>query len=248
MRVLARMAWLELKLLVREPITVVFVLAMPLVMLFVLGEVFGSTPEPEGNVWRGQSPIQFYVPAYVGLVMCAIGVLTLPVHLSAYRERGVLRRLRASSIPAWTLAGAQVLVTVVIAAVSGVIVYVAASARYDISAPASLGGTLLGFTLSALSFASLGVLLGSLFPSARAAQGVGILLFFVMLLLGGAGPPREVMTAAMRSIGDALPLTHVVDVLQGPWLGLGWDVASTAVVAAILVVSSIGAVLLLRRR
>jgi hypothetical protein len=68
-----------------------------------------------------------------------------------------------------------------------------------------------------------------------------------MMLLSGAGPPREVMTGAMRSVADVLPLTYAVTVLQGPWLDLGWDPVATAVMASMLVASTGLAVALLRR-
>jgi hypothetical protein len=51
--------------------------------------------------------------------------------------------------------------------------------------------------------------------------GVGLGLFFVMVMLSGAGPPFEVMTGFMRHVNDILPLTYVTRVLQAPWLGTG---------------------------
>ena len=47
MKILRKMSWLELKLFASEPITVLFTLALPLVILHVLGGVFGSTPNPD---------------------------------------------------------------------------------------------------------------------------------------------------------------------------------------------------------
>jgi ABC-2 type transport system permease protein len=49
----------------------------------------------------------YYVPAYVGLVAASIGLIGLPVHLAAYRERGVLRRFRASNVPAYGVFGSR---------------------------------------------------------------------------------------------------------------------------------------------
>ncbi len=245
-RLLLRMTWIELKLFLREPITVIFAFAMPVVILFVMGEVFGNTPDPSGEVYRGVGAMDLYVPAYLGLVLASIGVLALPVHLAAYREHGVLRRFRASSVPLWALLGAQVLVTVLIATVGGLVMVVAASLRYDVGWPRSLVGVLGAYALSVLSFAALGVLLGSILPTARAAQGLGIMLFFLMLMLGGAGPPREVMTAPMRGVGDVLLLTHVARILQDPWLGFGWSGLALAVVVAVAIGTGVAAVLAFR--
>src|SRR3990170_6382290 len=149
MRALAKMTWVEIKLFVREPVTVFFVFALPVLMLFVLGEVFGNTPDPEGVVFRGVGPMDFYVPAYIGLVITSIGMLALPVHLAGYRERGVLRRFRASALSVWAVIGAQVVVMLLIAAVGGTLLAIAASVAYDVRFPDSLAGVVGAFALSA---------------------------------------------------------------------------------------------------
>src|SRR5918996_1588104 len=211
MRALARTTWVELKLFRREP----------LVLLFVLGGVFGNTPDPE--VYRGVGPMDYYVPAYIGLVIASLGIVGLPAHLSAYRERGVLRRFVASSVPMWAVIGAQVMVTLVVAFLGSVLLITVASVTYDIHFPSSVPLVVGGFFLSGLSFSAIGVFLGSAFPTARAAQGAGLMLWFVMMILGGAGPPPEVLTEGMRAVGDATPVRLVILLLQDAWLGFGWN-------------------------
>ena len=95
-----KLTWVELKLFLRDPLSLVFTLALPFFFLFVLNSVFGTEPEddPEEDVWRGVAPADFYVPAYVGLVMAAVGLLSMPVRLATYRERGVLRQFRAGGV------------------------------------------------------------------------------------------------------------------------------------------------------
>lgn len=241
LRLLGTMTGVELRLFVREPITLIFALAMPLVMLFVLGEVFGNTPETDEVIFRGVGAMDYYVPAYVGLTLASFGVLALPVHLAAYREHGVLRRFHASSVPLWAILGAQVVVMLAIATVGSLVMVAVAMPLYDTDLPRSTAGVLGAYVLSALSFAALGVLLGALLPTARAAQGVGIMLFFVMLMLGGAGPPPEVVTGPLRVVGDVLPLTYVARLLQDPWLGFGWDAGTIAFVAGMAVAAGVGA-------
>jgi ABC-2 type transport system permease protein len=239
MRTLIKLTWVEIKLFVREPITMVFTFALPLIFLFVMGGVFGNTPDPEGMIYRGVGPMDYYVPAYIGLVITSIGVVGLPVHLTGYRERGVLRRFRASSISAWSIFGSQVIVSFVIAVLGATILTVAALLTYDAHMPEMPGLVIPAFIMSTLCFAALGVLLGAIFPTTRAAQGIGLLLFFVMLILSGAGPPREVMTEVMQWIGDATPLRYVILLIQEPWLGFGWDNTSFFIVIGITIVAAL---------
>lgn len=237
MRSLAKLTWVEIKLFTREPLTIVFSLVFPLVVLFVLLQVFGNVPNPD--LYRGFGATDFYVPAYIGLVISSIGLFGLPVVLAGYRERGVLRRFRASSMPVGSVLGAQVIVGFVIAAVSSLLLAGVAAIVYDLNAPDSPVGVMGAFLLGTLSFAALGVLLGALLPTARTAQGAGLVLFLVMMLLSGAGPPRELLGTAMQRVGDALPLTHVIRLLQDPWLGLGWNVNEMLIVTGILVASAV---------
>jgi ABC-2 type transport system permease protein len=229
MRTLAKLTWIEVKLFAREPIAVVFAFAFPLVVLLVLAGVFA---EPDTGL-GGFTGIDYYVPGYLAVVIASIGLIGLPVHLASLRERGVLRRLRASSVSMTSVFGAQTAVHVAMAALGGAVLLVAASLVYDVHAPSSVAGVALGFGVGALSFVALGFLLGSLAPTARAAQAIGLVLFFPMWLLSGAGPPRGVMTQTMRQLSDLLPLTRVVTAIQEPWLGTGSNVSELVVLSAL---------------
>ena len=61
MRAVRALSWIELKLFLREPVTVVFTLALPPLVLYILAQVFGNTPDPE--VYGGAGPVNYYVPA-----------------------------------------------------------------------------------------------------------------------------------------------------------------------------------------
>jgi ABC-2 type transport system permease protein len=241
MRSLWKMTVVELKLFLREPATVVFTLVFPLLVLVVLAGVFGNTPEvdEEGQViFRGVGATDYYVPAYVALTIASIGLLALPVRIAGYRELGVLRRYRASSVPLTSVFGAQLIMMLAVAVVGSILLSALGFAAYGIAAPEDVVLLVLAFVLVTASFAGIGLLLGAVMPSARSAQGAGLLLFFVMMFLSGAGPPREVLTSGMHTVSDYLLLTHAITTLQDPWLGFGWDGAGSAIVAAVGVASA----------
>lgn len=236
MRTILKMTWIEIKLFLREPLTVIFTLALPLFILFIMGGVFGNAPDPEGVVYRGVGPMDYYVPAYVGLLITSIGLIGLPVQLAGYRERGVLRRFRASSVSVWHVLGSQVLVCFAAAVTGTILLVTAASIVYDFQLPQSPGAVAGAFILSTLAFAVLGIFLGALLPTARAAQGAGVLLWFIMMILSGAGPPPEVLNTAMRAISNLTPLKYVILLLQDSWLGFGWNIAAMGIVFGFLIV------------
>jgi ABC-2 type transport system permease protein len=250
MTALKKLTWVELKLFAREPLALVFTFGLPLVVLVSLVGSF----DPGDPAFGGARPSDYYLASYVAVVIGAIGLIAVPVHVAAYRERGILRRLRASSVPPWTSLGAQAAVGLLTAVAGGAVLVVAGGAvlvvagrlPYGAALPASTGRVALAFVLSTLSFLTVGFLLGSLAGSARSAQAIGMILFFPMWLLSGAGPPPEVMGEGMRRVSDLLPLTYAVRSLQDPWLGSGSSTTDLALLAGILVIAALVAVRRLR--
>jgi len=131
--------------------------------------------------------------------------------------------------------GAQAAASTVLAVVGCLLVWGFGELVYTVRFPASLGLCALAFLLGTLMFAAIGVLLGAVMPSTRAAQGAGLMLFFVMLFLSGAGPPVEVMSEKMLRIGDFLPLTHSLVAMQDAWNGLGFNVSEALTMVAVTV-------------
>jgi ABC-2 type transport system permease protein len=215
----------------------VFTFALPVIFLFVMGGVFGNTPNPE--VYRGVGAMDYYMPSYYGLVMMAIGTVALPVHLTGYRERGVLRRFRASSFSVWSVLGSQLIVSFVIAIVGSLLVTVLGIVSYHPHMPVNPVQLVVAFVFGAVCFTAFGFFLGAVLPSTRSAQGLGLILFFVMMILGGAGPPPEVLKGAMGVVGDITPLRHVILMLQNPWLGFGWHTSASLITAGITGVAAL---------
>jgi len=159
----------------------------------------------------------------------------LPVHLASYRERGVLRRFAAAGFPRWSFAAAQLIVGLATIAVASLVLLAVAAPVYGIPPVHDAWRVGAALSLGALAFVSIGVLLGSLLPSARAAQAVGLLIFFPSFLLGAGGPPPHVMGSVVRTVAGPLPLTLVTNAVREPWLGLGTATGSLIAVAALAV-------------
>ena len=231
-----RLVRAELKLMTRDPLVLTFVFVFPIVTMLIIGGSFGTDPDP---AFAGVNPSHWYVASYLTVVIAATGLVMLPVHLASYRERGVLRRFAAAGFPRWSFAIAQLVVGLVTTAVACVLLLIVAAPVYGI--PSVHDGWRVGtaLALGALGFVSLGVLLGTLLPSARAAQAVGLLLFFPSFLLGAGGPPPNVMGSALRNIADRLPLTLVTNAVRGPWLGLGTASGSLIAVAILAVAATV---------
>jgi ABC-2 type transport system permease protein len=246
MRALVKLTWVELKLFVREPVTLVFTLILPLIFLIVMGEVFGKNPGTD-SAFRGVNAMDYYAPAYIGIVLAAVGLVAIPVHLAGYRERGILRRLRASSLSLRSLFAAQLLVSFLISIVCVAILILPSIFIYHIFMPFNLGFVIGGAILAMLCFTAIGIFLGFVLPSARATQGVGMPLFFFMYIMSGGGPPRAVMSPAMQKVGEIMPVWHTTSLVQDAWLGYGWNGFAALILVGYLVLAA-GLTFLLFRR
>ncbi len=218
----------EVRLSLRDPAAAFFSLVLPLVVLVVLMQVFGNTPDPDGTVFGGYGPTDFYVPGYLALTLAAVGLFALPVRLTSYDETGVLRRFAASGMTIGTLFAAEAAVALLIGVLGAALMLAVAVLGYDLEAPADAVGVAAAFLAVAVLFLGIGLLLGSALRTPRAAQAVGLVLFFLGLFLSGTGPPPELLGSGLGFVSDLLPLTYAVEVIQAPWLGEGWDWARLA--------------------
>ena len=228
----------ELRLFRREPFSVVFVLAFPLMMMLLLSAVFGNdeaTAQDVENgmlVWRGVTPTDYYTAASVAVIVAALGLMTLPINLAGYREQGILRRLRASSVSALTLFGAQLSVAFVTFLAGSLVMAVVAWGVSGAALPDQPLGVAVALVLGTVAFGAIGLLLATVVRSSRSAQGIGLLLFFAMWMICGTAPPRAVLPAGLRDFGGQLPLAHLATAIQDPWFGFGWSWSSLGWLAA----------------
>ena len=242
----------ELRLFLREPFAVIFVLVFPLMMMLLLAAVFGND-EAEAReiengmlVWRGVVPTDYYTTASVAVVIAAVGVLTIPGQLAGYREQGILRRMQASSVPAWAVLASQLTVALVMVVAGAIVMTLSSWLIYDTTLPQDPLGVVVAILLGTLCFSALGALLATLVRTSRAAQGIGLLLFLGMWLIAGTAPPRAVLPSGLRDFGELLPLTHIVIAIQDAWFGFGWATTNLAIIAAITIAAAVPAVWLFR--
>ena len=178
-------------------------------------------------------------------VLAALGLITIPVHLATHRELGVLRRFRSSGLSAGVLVATELVLGIVLGTVAVAVVLAAGTALYGLRMPADPVGVLGWYVAGLACFTAIGVALGSLVPSGRSANALGNLVFVPMFLLGGGGPPRAVMTSAMQTLSDVLPLSHLVGGLRLSWLGttddphlLWWPLAVAALAVVVALVAA----------
>jgi len=239
-RALVAMTKTETKLFFREPLLPALVLALP--VLLVIG--FGLIPgfgDPSSDL-SGQSGTEYIASIGVAIVLAVLGLSILPTTLGTYRERGVLRRLRATPVTPRTLLGAQLLLVGGATLAATVLLVLVGSLGFGVAVPRNLAGFVLAVVLGAAALLSLGLLVAAVAPTAKAANAIGMTLFFPSMFLAGVYVPRETFSPFLQHVSDVTPLGAALAAVRDTWQGswphpihiatmVGWALVA-AVVAA----------------
>jgi ABC-2 type transport system permease protein len=221
MKSLLKMTWMEAKLFLREPMSAFFTLIFPLLMLFIFGTIYGTKPVPGTD--SPQGAIGSLIPAFSGMIIGITGLMPITITLATYRENGVLRRLRTTPVSPLVVMAAQLIVVFCMTGLGMLLLMAAGKLVYHVQSNGNPFSILGAFVLGSLSFFGIGFILAGSMPNARAAQIVGMVLLYPMLILSGAAWPRELMPAAVQKVSVFLPLTYVVNLLRGVWSGESWS-------------------------
>lgn len=236
MRGIGTLIFTEFRLLMREPATVFFALVFPILLLLILGSAFGNEPE---SMYGGYGQLDVSVQGYLLLVIGTVAFMSLPVTVSAYRERGILRWLRATPLRAPAIIISQIAVNALIAIGGSIVLLLTALWVFDLKLPENASGVIAAWALSYLAFSMFGFILVAVLPNPRAAQAAGSLVYFPQLFLSGsAGIPREEFPEALQTFSNSLPMTQAVELIQWPWTGEGWNVTASVVITIIGIAST----------
>lgn len=230
----------ELRLFVREPFTLFWIVAFPTVLLTILG-LIPSFREPDAGL-GGSRVIDLYVPVNVLLAMIMAGIQALPPVLSGYRERGILRRMSTTPVRPGSLLTAQIVLHFAAALGSALLVIAVGRLAFNVALPGDLPGYVLALLLGALSALALGAAVTAVTPTTKATTVVGSVVFFPMMFLAGVWGPVQAMPDLLRSIVEYFPFGAASQALNQAaeggwpdWTHLGVTAAWAAALIAVAV-------------
>ena len=219
----------------RNPQSAFFTFLLPVVVIVIFGALFGGIQD---SYFYGLSALQYYVPTIAALSVLGSCYGQLAMALATRRQLGVLKRVRATPLPAWTYF-AGLLAHCIVVSLIDVTLIVGIGWIYGIPLPSdwfAIGASLL---LGAASFCALGVAVASVIRNAEAGPAVVQIVMFPLLFISGTYVP--IHSATLSRISDALPVRPLNEALisafsqhAGPaWGNLGvllaWGVAGAVV-------------------
>ncbi|QUH19775.1 ABC transporter permease [Alkaliphilus sp. B6464] len=225
----------ELKLSIRGMDMFIFAICMPIVVMSIHGIIYGNKPAFDGAKYTF---LEQSFGAVATIAVCAGGVMGLPLVVSDYRNKKILKRFKVTPISPAMILAVQVSIYALYSIVSLILVYATATIFFEYQLDGSWLQFLGAYFLVMLSMFSIGIMVGGVAPNVKTAGVITSILYFPMLIFSGATLPYEIMPTALQKVADFLPLTQGIKLLKAASLGLPIDsvMASVIVMIALAVV------------
>lgn len=207
----------EWKLNIRNMNMVIFAVIMPLIVLVILGFIYGVKPAAEGAEYTF---MEQSFGALCTISICAGGLMGLPLVVSEYRERKILKRFQVTPVSPVRLLAVEFTIYVLYCIVSMVTLMVAGTIFWNIRIYGSWTGFLGSWLLTMVSTLSIGMMVGGIAKNTKTASVIASVLYFPMLIFSGATLPFEVMPNFMQKIVSIFPMTQGIQLMKAAFLDL----------------------------
>jgi ABC-2 type transport system permease protein len=170
----------------RNPQSAIFTFVFPVLFVTIMGALFGSVGR--SAYFGGLSALQYYIPTIAALSVLGSCYGQLAVALAARRQNGILKRVRATPLPA-SAYFIGLLAHCVLVSLVDIALIVGVGRLYGVPCPSHWLAIALTLVLGAASFCALGVAVASVISNAEAAPAVAQLVLFPLLFLSGTYLP-----------------------------------------------------------
>lgn len=217
----------------RNPASVFFTVMLPLIFLFIFATIFGNDEIEE----RGVKTTTYYVPAIISLAVISATLQSLAINLTQDRERGLLKRVRGTPLPAPVFVAGRVGNSLVVSVLMVILVAVIGRLVYDVSIPEStIPAIAVTLAVGAFAFSCLGFALTAVIPSEDAAPAISNAVVLPLYFISGIFIPDSEIPDGVLQFADIFPIRHFFEAFFVAWdpntTGAGFELGDLAVVAA----------------
>jgi ABC-2 type transport system permease protein len=212
---------LEIKLFLRRKDELFWNLAFPLFFMVLYGLIYGDT------IWGEIKAIDYMFPGIIVMALMVNGIMVAATIFVEERGKGIYRRLSLTPLKRHTIIGAQIIQRYMVTLIQTILLLAIGIFGFKVNITGNYFYFWLLLTFGSLCFLSIGFALATLIRSTRSATPICLIVFFMMLFLGGIFFPLDVMPDFMSVIAKFLPSTHLNDairlvVIEGAGLGTVW--------------------------
>lgn len=158
--------------------------------------------------------IDFLVPGILAMSIMNSGMIGLASAFVTYRERGILRRIKATPFPLSQFIGARILSQLVIAVAQAIILIVLAKLLFDLHITGNIVAVLIMVVLGSLAFLALGFVIAAFARNQETADSLANAFTFPMLFLSGVFFPVDSAPTWLQPVMAIMPLRYLADGLR----------------------------------
>ena len=189
----------------------VFVFIFPPMLFLLLGAVYS-------NEIDGFRAADVLIVGLIGYGCANTALAGLAITVVIRRESGVLKRIRATPLPPFTYLTTVVCSTLIVFVLQMLLTIALGIAFYGAAGPKNQLGMIPAALLGVACFAGLGFGAAALIRSAEGASAVVNLIVLPMAFLSGSFGPTRHLPEVLQVIADVLPLTYLLDLMDGIYL------------------------------
>ncbi|HKH13829.1 MAG TPA: ABC transporter permease [Solirubrobacterales bacterium] len=218
----------------RNPGSVFFTVAFPVMFLVIFDLVFGGDERLEG---LGVNVSTYYVPAILTLAVISATFQNLAMSVTIDREFGILKRGRGTPLPDWVFFAGRIGNSLVVSLVMLVLLAAIGRIAYGVSIPWDRApAVLVTLAVGASAFCCLGLALTGFIPSQSAAAPITNIAIFPLYFLSGVFIPESEIPSGVLHVADVFPVRHFFEAFFAAWEpgtgGTGFEWVHLAIVAA----------------
>jgi ABC-2 type transport system permease protein len=212
-----------------------FTILLPLIFLVIFAAVFGNhTVTVNGHQIKQTT---YYVPSLMALAITSAALQSLVIAVVSQRESGILKRRRATPVPASVLIAGRSLTAVVVVFANFVALAVLGRLAYGVDLPArTLPAVLVTVAVGGASLCCVGYALSTFIRSEDAATPVLQAIVLPLYFISGVFVPSDVVPSWLLSIAAIFPIRPLAQALLKAYdpatTGAGFAWGHLAVLAA----------------
>ena len=218
----------------------IFVFLLPVLLFVLLGAVYsGEIEGHQAATWLLVGMIGY------GLANTAFGGLA--IFLVNRREYGILKRLRATPLPAAAYLAATVVSMLIVFALQVVALGALGLGFYDAETPSAFGSFVAALALGAATFTAMGIAGAAIIRSAEGASPLVNVVVLPMAFLSGSFGRTSEYPDFLQALADVLPLKYFLELVRASYLD-GQPIWEHGSAVAVVAAWGAGSLLLAARR
>jgi ABC-2 type transport system permease protein len=212
-----------------------------LVVQAIVDDINRTTRHQPGSVIIDQQAISvkesrvidFVTPGLIGLQLMWANI-AVSVELITWRERGITRRLAATPLKPISMVSSQVVARLALSMVQVALLLALAIWIFNVHIYGNFGLLALVVTLGTLTMLAIGFALASFVKKSEQANGIMMLVSFLMMFLGGSYFNVNGVPSFLQPVIHMMPLYYLNDALrQVINNGAGWGTIQTSMLVMV---------------